>query len=203
MPIAAQACDPNPWAALLIDLDVARTHSRPHVSDNNPYSESRFKTLKYRPEQHLDDADVFLLFEQVRGKAVAQGMHRDALVKTGRASRRVHRTVQLARTHRIYRVLSGKQPPSIGHLALAPGHAVPGAQALEHHRGEHRVAILAALASLNAQYHALAVYIAHLQPDHLTGTQPRPVGHRQSGLILERAGCSDQAPHFSATQHHR
>jgi putative transposase len=40
----------KPVAALLIDLEVARTHSRPHVSDDNPYSESQFKTLKYRPE---------------------------------------------------------------------------------------------------------------------------------------------------------
>ncbi len=37
-------------AQLLIDLDVARTHSRPHVSDDNPYSESHFRTLKYRPD---------------------------------------------------------------------------------------------------------------------------------------------------------
>jgi putative transposase len=35
---------------LLIDLGVARTHSRPHVSNDNPYSESAFKTLKYRPD---------------------------------------------------------------------------------------------------------------------------------------------------------
>ena len=40
----------KPVAALLIDLDVARTHSRPYVSDDNPYSESQFKTLKYRPQ---------------------------------------------------------------------------------------------------------------------------------------------------------
>jgi putative transposase len=35
---------------LLLDLAVAKTHSRPHVSNDNPYSESQFKTLKYRPE---------------------------------------------------------------------------------------------------------------------------------------------------------
>ena len=40
----------KPVAALLVDLDVARTHSRPHVSDDNPYSEAQFKTLKYRPD---------------------------------------------------------------------------------------------------------------------------------------------------------
>lgn len=35
---------------LLADLGVTKTHSRPHVSNDNPYSESQFKTLKYRPE---------------------------------------------------------------------------------------------------------------------------------------------------------
>ena len=40
----------KPVAALLVDLAVAKTHSRPHVSDDNPYSEAQFKTLKYRPE---------------------------------------------------------------------------------------------------------------------------------------------------------
>ncbi len=40
----------KPVAALLVDLDIAKTHSRPHVSDDNPYSESQFKTMKYRPD---------------------------------------------------------------------------------------------------------------------------------------------------------
>jgi len=35
---------------LLADLGVTKSHSRPHVSDDNPYSESQFKTLKYCPE---------------------------------------------------------------------------------------------------------------------------------------------------------
>ncbi len=36
-------------AQLLADLGVTKTHSRPYVSNDNPYSESQFKTLKYRP----------------------------------------------------------------------------------------------------------------------------------------------------------
>ena len=40
----------KPVASLLLDLDVAKSHSRPHVSDDNPYSESQFKTMKYQPE---------------------------------------------------------------------------------------------------------------------------------------------------------
>lgn len=37
-------------ATLLADLEVTRSHSRPRVSNDNPYSESLFKTLKYGPE---------------------------------------------------------------------------------------------------------------------------------------------------------
>jgi putative transposase len=33
-----------------VDLDIAKSHSRPHVSDDNPFSESQFKTMKYRPD---------------------------------------------------------------------------------------------------------------------------------------------------------
>jgi putative transposase len=40
----------RPVALLLADLGVNKTHSRPHTSNDNPFSESHFKTLKYRPE---------------------------------------------------------------------------------------------------------------------------------------------------------
>lgn len=40
----------QPVAQLLAALGVTKTHSRPHVSNDNPYSEAQFKTLKYRPE---------------------------------------------------------------------------------------------------------------------------------------------------------
>lgn len=37
-------------AQLLADLGVTKSHSRPHVSNDNPYSEAQFKTMKYQPE---------------------------------------------------------------------------------------------------------------------------------------------------------
>lgn len=51
-------------AQLLADLGVTKTHSRPHVSDDNPFSESQFKTMKYRPGfperfGSLEDARAF------------------------------------------------------------------------------------------------------------------------------------------------
>src|SRR3989441_6926109 len=54
----------KPVALLLADLGVTKTHARPHVSNDNPYSESQFKTLKYRPDfpdrfGSLEDARAF------------------------------------------------------------------------------------------------------------------------------------------------
>ncbi len=40
----------KPVAQLLADLGVTKSHSRPHTSNDNPFSESQFKTLKYRPD---------------------------------------------------------------------------------------------------------------------------------------------------------
>src|SRR5271169_2009870 len=40
----------QPVAQLMATLGITKSHSRPHVSDDNPFSESQFKTLKYRPE---------------------------------------------------------------------------------------------------------------------------------------------------------
>lgn len=37
-------------ALLLADLGVGKSHSRPYVSDDNPFSEAQFKTMKYRPD---------------------------------------------------------------------------------------------------------------------------------------------------------
>ena len=54
----------KPVAFLMADLGVTKTHSRPHVSDDNPFSESHFKTLKYRPDfperfGEIEDARAF------------------------------------------------------------------------------------------------------------------------------------------------
>jgi len=54
----------KPVALLLADLGIAKSHSRPHVSNDNPFSEAHFKTLKYRPGfpsrfGSIEDARVF------------------------------------------------------------------------------------------------------------------------------------------------
>ena len=49
-------------AQLLATLGVVKSHNRPHVSNDNPFSESQFKTLKYRPEF----PDRFASFEEAQ-----------------------------------------------------------------------------------------------------------------------------------------
>ena len=51
-------------AQLLVDLGVTKTNSRPHVSNDNPYSEAQFKILKYYPKfpqnfGSIEDARAF------------------------------------------------------------------------------------------------------------------------------------------------
>jgi putative transposase len=40
----------KPLSQLLVDLGINKSHSRPHTSDDNPFSEAQFKTMKYRPD---------------------------------------------------------------------------------------------------------------------------------------------------------
>lgn len=52
-------------ALCFADLGISKTHSRPHVSNDNPFSEAQFKTLKYRPEfpdffASVESARVFM-----------------------------------------------------------------------------------------------------------------------------------------------
>ena len=54
----------QPVALLLATLGVVPSHSRPHVSNDNPFSEAHFKTLKYRPDfpdrfGAYEDAETF------------------------------------------------------------------------------------------------------------------------------------------------
>lgn len=54
----------NTVAGLYAKLNIAQSHSRPHVSNDNPYSEAAFKTLKYCPAfpeafGSIEDANTF------------------------------------------------------------------------------------------------------------------------------------------------
>src|SRR4029450_7564849 len=88
----------KPVALLLADLGVTKTHGRPHVSNDNPFSEAQFKTLKYRPEfpgrfGSIQDArahaHVFFPWYNTGHPPVALGLLTPADVHHGRAQHRV------------------------------------------------------------------------------------------------------------------
>jgi putative transposase len=85
----------KPVAFLLADLGVTKSHSRPHCSNDNPYSEAQFKTLKYRPDFPdrfgcIEDArvfcDGFFRWYAHEHRHSGIGLHTPADVHYGRAS---------------------------------------------------------------------------------------------------------------------
>jgi len=84
----------KPVAFLMADLGVTKTHSRPHVSNDNPYSEAQFKTLKYQPDYPIrfgcrQDARTwaasFFDWYNYEHHHSALGLHTPADVHYGRA----------------------------------------------------------------------------------------------------------------------
>jgi putative transposase len=85
----------KPVAQLLVDLGVARSHSRPHVSNDNPFSEAQFKTLKYCPAYpgrfgSLADArafcETFFSYYNHEHRHSGIGLHTPASVHFGTAA---------------------------------------------------------------------------------------------------------------------
>lgn len=95
----------KPVAQLLVDLGVDRSHSRPHVSNDNPYSEAAFKTLKYCPAWpgrfgSIQDARAFcrqfFAYYNHEHRHSALGLHTPASVHHGTAAQiRAQRAVTL------------------------------------------------------------------------------------------------------------
>ena len=118
----------KPVALLLADLGVTKTHSRPYTSDDNPFSEAQFKTLKYRPDfperfGSLEDARVFCqaFFSWYNGehRHSGIGLMTPAAVHDGRAEtmrdarQQVLMTAYAAHPERFVR--KPPQPPTLPH----------------------------------------------------------------------------------------
>jgi len=118
----------KPVALLLADLGITKTHSRPYTSDDNPFSEAQFKTLKYRPDfperfGSLEEARAFCqrFFPWYNGehRHAGIGLMPPAAVHEGRADQmrtarhQVLRTAYAAHPERFVR--KPPQPPHLPH----------------------------------------------------------------------------------------
>ncbi len=119
----------KPVSALLVDLGVIRSHSRPHVSNDNPYSESAFKTLKYCPAfpdrfGSIADARAFVDLHGVLQPRAPPQRYRAAHPRVGPLRHR-HRDPSPAGAHPGRGLRRQPRPvhPTT-HPAQAPGHRV-------------------------------------------------------------------------------
>jgi transposase InsO family protein len=113
----------KPVSELLVELGVLRSHSRPRTSNDNPYSESNFKTMKYVPEfperfGSLHDArtfcDGFFTSYNHEHRHSGIGMHTPASVHYGTAEQiRQQRqaTLDAAYTEHPHRFTRRPRPP--------------------------------------------------------------------------------------------
>jgi putative transposase len=112
----------KPVALLLADLGVTQSHSRPHVSNDNPFSESQFKTFKYRPDfpRRFDSIEAarahcqdFFPWYNNEHRHGGLGLHTAADVHHGRAAAvRAGRALVLTDAYRAHPERFVRRPPA-------------------------------------------------------------------------------------------
>jgi putative transposase len=111
-------------ALLLADLGVTQSHSRPHCSNDNPYSEAQFKTLKYRPEfpdrfGSIEDGRAFcrrfFRWYNHEHRHSGIGFHTPAAVHLGRAD-----SIQIGRTRVLQTAYAAHPERFVRHAPVPP-----------------------------------------------------------------------------------
>ena len=111
----------KPVAFLLAELGITQSHSRPHVSNDNPFSESQFKTLKYQPdfpgrfasiEAARRHCQVFFPWYNDHHRHSGLGLHTPADVHYGTAAQiRAQRGVVLTAAYHAHPERFVRKPP--------------------------------------------------------------------------------------------
>ncbi|WP_139805519.1 DDE-type integrase/transposase/recombinase, partial [Mycobacterium intermedium] len=111
----------KPVAFLLADLGITQSHSRPHVCNDNPFSEAQFKTLKYRPdfparfdsiETARSHCQVFFGWYNDEHRHTALGLHTAADIHYGLAETiRDKRATTLANAYDAHPERFVRKPP--------------------------------------------------------------------------------------------
>ena len=148
------------------------------------------------PQQHLNDADVDAVLEQVGGKAMAQRVHADALDEAGGLGRGPAGSMKHLDVDRL--VASPREQPRLG-TSKSP----IGPQDLEELRRKHDRAILGALAVADLDQLTITVDISDLQADRLRRAKSGGISGRQCGARLERRHGFQEPDHLFGAQNIR
>ncbi len=120
----------KPIAFLLADLGVIQSHSRPHVSNDNPYSKAQFKTLKYHPgfspfpsiEAARAHCQAFFPWYNTQHRHSGLGLHTAADIHHGTAAAiQPNRATALTDAYRQHPERFVRRPPSHPPCRLHPG----------------------------------------------------------------------------------
>src|SRR6185503_10221976 len=138
-------------------------------------------------QQYLNRPHIHSRLQQMRGKAVTQGMKTDGLGDPCRFLRVFEGPLEQRWMQRALCAVPWKQPRSWTRLLPI------GSQRLQKRWTQHHVAVLVPLAPLHAQDHALTVNVGHLEVQDLAQSQTRSVRdlHRRS---LAKTRYSRQQP---------
>ena len=137
------------------------------------------------PEQALNRVDVDAGLEQVRREGMPQGVNPPGLGDPRALLGRLIGPLQRGRVHRVRALRRRKQPRRGARLCPVP------AQGLEQARREHRVAILAALALLDANGHPRRIDVGDAQVQDLGEPQARRVGRQDHRAMFRiRRTCA-------------
>jgi putative transposase len=139
----------KPVTALLADLDVIKSHSRPKVSNDNPYSEAQFKTLKYCPVfperfVSLDEAETFchhfFNYYNHRHYHAGIGLHTPFTVHIGTAEAIQHKRAEVIEAFRARHPRRFTRTPALPRIPTVAWINRPDEDATgqsSHDQGEH------------------------------------------------------------------
>ena len=146
-------------------------------------------------EQQLDGADVDAGLEQVHGEGVPQRVWRERLGDAGPAQGCAAGPVDGAPADVPSRNAAREEPLAAG----GPGAAPVVAEGLEQPRREHDVAVLAALALVDAHDHAPAVDVGRPQADGFRDAQAGCVADGQDGVMQDARHAVEELQDFLGT----
>jgi len=156
-------------------------------------------------EVDLDLAKVLALLEQMRGVAVAQGMHVRGLLDAAGLEGVAETTLQRGAAHGL---AGGGGPLATVAFGGEEQRGMPMCfpvfpQAFEGAFGQRHVAILIALATADVQEHAFGINVANLEAQPFAQAQAAGVNEQQTDVLIRRGHRGEHAADFRGGEHHR
>src|SRR6202521_1436294 len=147
------------------------------------------------PQRHLDGTQIRACFQQMRGKAVAQGVRMHTVRKASPPRSSFASLVDhLGSDGLIAGVITITRKQPYARFSSQPLPVLP--EFVEQLGAEQHIAVFAAFTALDVDHHALAVDVTHLQACEFGTTESGGTERNQTSAMQRRASCIDESRHF-------